>query len=126
MRDYGELEIQFGTVYLNYCEIGKTLEDLVHDRDIYISDDAFKPFGHYSADFNVAFYNKDLRPQLPSMQAYIDQHEKFFFDRGIENVYNTQALPLRFPVADLEYTGALDEMVSKIKSRQRINQITIQ
>ena len=35
---------QFGTVYLNYVEIGKSIEDLAIDQDHYISDEAFKPF----------------------------------------------------------------------------------
>lgn len=125
MTDHGELEIKFGTVYLNYCEIGKTVEDLAHDNDIYIGDDAFRPFGHYSADFNVALYSQDLKSKLPSMQQYIDQHAKFFLARDIENVYNTQALPLRFPVADLEYTGTREQLISQIRSRQLVREVNI-
>ena len=125
MTDHGELEIKFGTVYLNYCEIGKTVEDLAHDNDIYIGDDAFRPFGYYSADFNVALYGQDLKSKLPSMQQYIDQHAKFFVSRGIENVYNTQALPLRFPVADLEYTGTREQLISQIRSRQLVREVNI-
>ena len=125
MTDHGELEIKFGTVYLNYCEIGKTVEDLAHDNDIYIGDDAFRPFGYYSADFNVALYGQDLKSKLPSMQQYIDQHAKFFVARGIENVYNTQALPLRFPVADLEYTGTREQLISQIRSRQLVREVNI-
>lgn len=125
MTDHGELEIKFGTVYLNYCEIGKTVEDLAHDNDIYIGDDAFRPFGYYSADFNVALYGQDLKSKLPSMQQYIDQHAKFFVARGIENVYNTQALPLRFPVADLEYTGSREQLISQIRSRQLVREVNI-
>ena len=113
-------------MYLNYCEIGKTVEDLSHDNDIYIGDNAFRPFNHYSADFNVAFYNQDLTQKLDHMQQYLDQHQDFFLARGIENVYNVQALPLRFPVADLEYTGSRDELISQIRSRQLVREVTIQ
>jgi hypothetical protein len=126
MRDHGELDIKFGTVYLNYCEIGKTLEHLAHDNDTYIGDDAFRPFGYYSADFNVAMYDQDLRPQLTSMQDYIDQHAKFFHSRGIETVHDTQALPLRFPVADLEYTGSRDNLILQIQSRQCVHNVTVE
>lgn len=125
MMDHGELEIKFGTVYLNYCEIGKTVEDLAHDNDIYIGNDAFRPFGHYSADFNVALYSQDLKLKLPSMQQYIDQHTKFFVAHGIETVYNVQALPLRFPVADLEYTGTQEQLISQIRSRQLVREVNI-
>lgn len=125
MKTHGELQIKFGTVYLNYCEIGKTVEDLSHDNDIYIGDDAFRPFGYYSADFNVAFYDQDLNQKLPGMQQYIEQHQEFFLAHGIENVYNVQALPLRFPVADLEYTGSKDELISQIRSRQYVREVNI-
>jgi len=125
MKQYGELEIKFGTVYLNYCEIGKTVEELTHDNDIYIGHDAFRPFGHYSADFNVAFYDQDLKEKISSMQQYIEQHQEFFLAHDIENVYNTQALPLRFPVADLEYTGSRDELISQIRSQQLVREVNI-
>ena len=122
---HGELEVKFGTVYLNYCEIGKTVEDLAHDNDIYIGNDAFRPFGHYSADFNVAFYNQDLNQKLSGMQQYIEQHQEFFLAHSIENVYNVKAQPLRFPVADLEYTGTQQELISQIRSRQLVREVKI-
>jgi len=125
MQEYGELEIKFGTVYLNYCEIGKPVEYLSHDNDIYIGDDAFKPFSHYSADFNVSLYDLDLNQKLPSMQHYIEQHQEFFLAHDIKNVYNVQALPLRFPVADLEYTGSRDELLSQIRPRQYVREVKI-
>jgi hypothetical protein len=86
IQTHGELQIKFGTVYLNYCEIGKTVEDLAHDNDIYIGDNAFRPFGYYSADFNVAFYDQDLNEKFTSMQQYIEQHQEFFLARSIESV----------------------------------------
>lgn len=125
MMRWGELEIKFGTVYMNYCEIGKTVEDLAQDNDIYISDDAFKPFSHYSADFNVAFFNKNLETKIPSMQQYVDQHRDFFITRGIENVYNVQALPLRFPVADLLYDTDSNTILSQIRPRQYVSHVAI-
>ena len=126
IQTHGELQIKFGTVYLNYCEIGKTVEDLAHDNDIYIGDNAFRPFGYYSADFNVAFYDQDLNEKFTSMQQYIEQHQEFFLARSIESVYNVKAQPLRFPVADLEYTGTQQELISQIRSRQLVREVTIQ
>jgi hypothetical protein len=126
MKEYGVLDIAFGTVYLNYCEIGKTVEDLSHDNDTYIGDDAFKPFTHYSADFNVALYSQDLNKKLLNMQQYIERHTEFFVARGIENVYNVKAQPLRFPVADLDYTGTQQQLISQIRSRQLVREVTVQ
>ncbi len=123
---YGTSTIDFGTVYLNYCEIGKTVEDLEHDNDKYISNDAFRPFNHYSADFNVAFYRTDLRSKYGRVQRYIDQHQDFFVAHGIKSVYNVKAQPLRFPVADLEYHGNQNQLLAAIATRQWVHQILLE
>jgi len=125
-RQHGTMRIKFGTVYLNYAEIGKTVEDLAHDNDQYIGDDAFRPFDHYSADFNVAFYNRDLEIKLPSMAKYVQAHQDFFLAQGIENVYNTRALPLRFPLAELEETVSRSTLLKEIAQRQHVNRVTIE
>lgn len=123
---YGDWKINFGTVYLNYCEIGKTLEDLAHDNDKYINDNAFKPFSHYSADFNVAFYNADLSEKYNDVQQYIDEHRDFFLAHNITSVYNVKAQPLRFPVADLVYNGSQDELLLQISQRQWVYEVIIE
>jgi len=126
LAQYGEMQIQFGTVYLNYCEIGKTVEDLAHDNDKYIGEEAFRPFGHYSADFHVSLFNHNLNVKLPSIQQYIDQHQDFFLAHRITSVYNAIAQPLRFPVADLEYTGYPQELIQEIACQQRVLKVDIQ
>lgn len=122
---YGEWQINFGTVYLNYCEIGKTVEDLAHDNDKYIADDAFRPFSHYSADFNVQFYDRDLSSIYGSVQRYIDQHQDFFVAHNITSVYNIKAQPLRYPVADLDYNGSREELLFQIARRQWVSNVEI-
>ena len=123
---YGDNQIKFGTVYLNYCEIGKTAEDLANDNDKYIGDDAFRPFSHYSADFNIQFQDQDLTDCYGKVQQFIDQHRDFFVAHSITNVYNTQARPQRFPVADLIYKGNRDQLLANIASRQWVQQATIE
>jgi hypothetical protein len=125
-RMYGEQHIKFGTVYLNYCEIGKTLEDLAHDNDKYISEDAFLPFSHYSADFNVAFYDKDLSESYKLVQHYIDQHLDFFLAHNITSVYNVNAQPLRFPLADLVYNGSKEHLLLQIVQHQHVHEIILE
>lgn len=123
---YTTSQVEFGTVYLNYCEIGKTAEDLANDNDKYIGDDAFCPFDHYSADFNVQFRDQDLTDRYGKIQKYIDQHRDFFVARGITNVYNTQARPLRLPVADLVDNGNQEQILAQIAERQWVQQVTIE
>ena len=125
-QQHGEPGIKFGTVYLNYCEIGKTVEDLTRDNDQYIGEDALRPFGHYSADFFVAFYDLDLTSMYPRIQNYIESQQNFFNKHNIYNAQDTQASPLRFPVADLEYTGTQQQLITQIRSRQHVREVTIQ
>ena len=125
-QQYGEPTIKFGTVYLNYCEIGKTVEDLTRDNDRYIGEDAFRPFGYYSADFFVAFYDLDLTSMYPRIQHYIESQQNFFDKHNIHNARDIQASPLRFPVADLEYTGTQQHLITQIRSRQLVREVSIQ
>ena len=125
-HQYGEPAIKFGTVYLNYCEIGKTVEDLTRDNDQYIGEEAFRPFGHYSADFFVAFYDLDLTSMYPRIQNYIESQQNFFDKHNIYNAYNIQASPLRFPVADLECTTGQEQLITQIRSRQLVREVTVQ
>lgn len=125
-RQYGAWQIQFGTVYLNYCEIGKTVEELAQDNDLYIADEAFRPFDHYSADFNVQFYDQNLGEKYGQIQRYIDQHPEFFVAQNITSVYNIRAQPLRFPVADLIYQGNREQLISQLAQRQWISRVDIE
>jgi hypothetical protein len=118
--EYGELSWKCGTVYLNYVEIGKTVEDLAHDQDQYIGSDAFKPFDFVSADFKVVFYNEDIALKLPALNKYIQDHREFFLAQGIEDVYNVQAMPYKFPVADIEWPGTEEQLIKQIQQRQHI------
>jgi hypothetical protein len=123
---YGSMTVPAGTVCLNYVEIGKTLEDLAQDQDQYIGDDAFQPWQRYSADFFVPFFDIDTRVDLPALRRYLQQHQEFFVARGIETVYNTQALPMRYPVADLEDSRSQWELIQQIAQRQYITRVSVE
>lgn len=125
-QQYGTTNIAFGTVYLLYCEIGKTVEDLCRDNDQYIGEEAFKPFGHYSSDFFVAFYDLDLNNMHPRIQNYIESQKMFFDKHHIFNATDVRARALRFPVADLQYTGTPADLIAEIATRQHIQQVIIQ
>lgn len=125
MMRYGTTKIQFGGVYLNYVEIGKTFEDLVNDDDDYINDDAFQPFHHYSADFFVSFFDKDCQAQQTDMEKYFVQHRDFFHRRGIESLNDVRLRPLRFPIAILDSHETPAQLFESIKNNQYIKNITI-
>jgi hypothetical protein len=126
IEDYALFEpaIQFGTVYLNYAEIGKTLDNLAVDNDTYIADEAFQPFRHYSADFNVKFYSADHRQvteQSVIIKQYYDLHREFFEQRNLpwgHPYLNSGAIPL----ADLINTT---DVMEQLTTRQYVKSVTL-
>jgi hypothetical protein len=129
MQACGTTNPEFGSVCLNYCEIGKTLEDLARDRDRYISDEAFRPFSHYSADFVVRLHEESadtVAEKISIMQAYYNQHRDFFFEHGYGTFYDPRLLPLRFPVAQLIETQPRDQLLAMIAQRQQVTQVSLQ
>jgi hypothetical protein len=129
MLKYGTISTFFGTVYLNYCEIGKTLEDLTVDRDNYISDEAFKPYDFYSADFVVKFWDdevKETRERLDNMKTYYNNHREFFTSRGYTKFDDPRLLPLKYPVAQLIETMPREQLLKEIQQRQHVAKVYIQ
>lgn len=129
LMHYGTTNPAWGTVCLNYCEIGKTLEDLARDRDSYIGDEAFKPFGHYSADFIVRMHEESadaVSQKMDTMMQYYQQHQEFFFERGYTTFYDPQLLPLRFPVAQIIETQSRLDLIQAIAQRQHITKVTLE
>jgi hypothetical protein len=129
MKRHGTLHPAFGTVCLNYCEVGKTLEDLAQDRDNYISDVAFRPFQHYSADFNVRMHEETLsylNDKMVRMRHYFHQHREFFFEQGYVSFDDPRLLPLRFPVAELISSEDPAILVKTIAQQQHITRVTLE
>jgi len=128
-EDYSLFEdaVTFGTVYLNYVEIGKTLDDLAFDNDQYIGDDAFRPYKHYSADFNVKFWSSDDR-QVESNRAII----KTYYDANSE-FFESKKLPWghpylasgNIPLADLQYTGNRKELLKELETHQWVREVIL-
>jgi len=118
--DLIEKDYCFGTVMLCYAEIGKTLYDLSKDNDHYISDDAFQPFHHYTADFVVQFHDStpvNTQELERNMWKYYDQHQSWFEQKGFHRAH-----PLlrygHFPVADLVSKLPRNEILNLLQPRQ--------
>ena len=110
-------EWQCGTVMLNYAEIGKTLYDLAMDNDKYIAPDAFQPYQHYSADFNVKFFDTDPL-QVIKERAKIDTYYRDNID--IFGTWNVNFSNGSIPLAD-----AINPIVlSDIEPRQYVKSVS--
>jgi hypothetical protein len=126
--EHASLHTRFGTVYLNYAEIGKTLADLAADNDQYIADKMFQPFDHYSADFSVKFFDTTqsaVDQKLQKIKQYFDQHQEFFQRHGYTDYSHPRLLPYNFPVAELETDLAPEEVLAQIAARQFVTQVYI-
>lgn len=116
---YFEPNVTFGTVYINYVEIGKTLYDLMMDNDSYIKSDAFQPFKHYSADFVVRFWNENNNNLPDKLKEYFCKHQDFF--ESIGYTWNELSKSIgSIPVADLDYTG---NILEELKNRQFVKAV---
>ena len=128
-EDYSMFEdaVTFGTVYLNYVEIGKTLDDLAVDNDQYISDDAFRPFKHYSADFNVKFWTSDdrqVKSNRATIKAYYDANSEFFESKNLPWGHPYLANG-SIPLADLQYTGNRKELLKELETHQWVREVIL-
>ena len=129
MKEYGTFNPKFGSVCLNYCEIGKTLEYLTTDRDNYIGDEAFCPFNHYSADFVVQFFEDtigNVAKRVIAMTEYYNQHRTFFNQRGYTEFAHPRLMPLRFPVAELIETQPREHLLEQIQQHQLVTRVGIE
>lgn len=127
LEDYAFFTDQysFGTVYINYVEIGKTLEDLAVDNDIYIEEDAFKPFRFYSADFAVLFFESDIAHVQTKRQAMAEFYEKnksFFVKKSLP-IDHPHLRPGKIPIADIDSHG--QELLQLLESRQYVKSVEL-
>lgn len=119
--------VTFGTVYLNYVEIGKTLDDLAMDNDQYIFDTGFQPFSHYSADFAVKFWNDDPRQVADNrvkIKQYYDSHSDFFEQKQMPWGHPLLASG-SIPLADLCYTGSKKQLLTELESHQQVAEVIL-
>lgn len=114
-----ETATKFGTVYLNYVEIGKTLEDLANDNDQYINDNAFRPFKNYSADFVVKFWDADNAEHQQRTQKYYTQHEEFFKQLGYSWADLAKSLG-SIPLADIVDSN---NILAQLETRQWVKSV---
>ena len=121
IQRWGRMNVEFGGVYLNYVEIGKTLEDLSQDDDQWISHDAFQPFRHYSADFNIRFYDADI--DADRISRYFDLHKEFFRSRDIHRWDDWRVKPVRFKVAQLITDHSHEFILENLAINQEITDI---
>jgi hypothetical protein len=130
MQAHGEFAPAWGSVCINYAEIGKTLLDFATDNDNYIEADAmFQPYNHYSADFNVRFFEntpEEIKQRVGQCKEYYNTHLEFFQKKGYTKFHDPRLLPLQFPVAHLIETMPREQLLKEIQQRQHVNKVYLE
>lgn len=116
----------FGTVYLLYVEIGKTLQDMAIDNDDHISDEAYKPFRHYASDFVIRYWGTSVETigELRSIyQQHYDKNKEFYDAQyNYSHIYNR---PGNIPLAKLQTHLAPFQVVREIQKRQFVSSVKL-
>jgi hypothetical protein len=123
--DYNNLDwhFNFGDLFLNYVEVGKTLEDLWRDDDQYIHHDAFKPWEHYSADFTVRLHNNLHNADITYDKCwkYFEKNSNFFEKLGYP-YKDIRLNPGFIKLGKLIYNDEKD-MLDKIRTHQFLSNV---
>jgi len=114
---------EFGTMYLLYTEVGKTLQDLAVDDDHHVDQDAYKPFRHFSADFEIKFYTMSGETRATRHQLYKKHYlanKEYYLGKGYDyaHPYNR---PGSIPLGKL--IGAVN--IEDIRLRPCVGSLTL-
>lgn len=128
IEDYNNFtrEYKFGGLYLNYVEIGKTLEDLWRDNDQYIFPEAFQPYQKFSADFIVNLFDtskKDSEEIIKNCTKYYNENYNFFANNGYPAL-NKKLLPGRLCIGQMQYKNK-NSILKNIRNHQKIKSIVL-
>lgn len=117
---------EFGTVYLLYVEIGKTLQDLAFDNDQHIGDDAYKPFRNYASDFVIRYFStshETWNKYRKLFRKHYEENQDFYNARyDYSHIYNK---PGDIPLAKLQSHLSSQQIIEGIKERQRVSKIAL-
>jgi hypothetical protein len=126
-KDYYEFKLakNFAELYINYCEVGKPLQDVWKDKDVIIGEDNIRPLKYYSADFGVKFKqtSKEKEQQdLKSFFEWFDRNENFLNNLGFYK--NDPKISLGYiPVARCIDTHTEQFIIDNIEQKQFLKRI---
>lgn len=117
---------KFGTVYINYCEVGKHLLEYFIDNDEVVGDDNIRPLKYYKADFKLKFTT--LSPTIEynkftdRLNTWLVENRDKFDAMGI--------LPERYalgliPVATIIETTDMYELIDELKMFNYVESVRI-
>jgi len=122
--NYFNLDTNFGEVYINYCEVGKTLWDVFRDADGIIGDHNIRPLKWYSADMKICFFNNSHKSKINKFWQWFDENSSFLNKLGF--IKHDKKLSLgNIPVAHIITDKPKSEIISNISKFKKINRVYI-
>jgi hypothetical protein len=112
---------EFGTVYINYCEVGKPLLDVFKDQDSHVGLDNIRPLNYYSADFMIKF-----GPSVP--EEYYQERSKNFQSWYSNQNFNFDKSKLSLgliPVAKILDARNQKEIIESLIPYKRVRSVCI-
>ena len=117
---------QYGTVYINYCEVGKHLLELFIDNDEVVGENNIRPLCFMKADFKVKFstVNDPLKYGLfkDKVDNWLALNYNRFNDLGIKP--ERYALGL-IPVATIAEPTDMYVLINELKSYSHVQSVRI-
>jgi hypothetical protein len=117
---------EFGTVYLLYVEIGKTLQDMSIDNDDHIGDEAYKPFRHYASDFVIRYFgtsHETWNNYRKLFRKHYEENQDFYDARyNYSHIYNR---PGNIPLAKLQTHLSPQQIIEGIRERQHVSKVAL-
>lgn len=120
--DYFSPDINFGEVYINYCEVGKPLWDVFKDNDKIVGEQNIRPLKWYSADMMIYFINGGFRKRLSNFWNWWDDNKEYLENLGFVKYDKKLALG-HIPVAKLITNLSETEIVNSISKFKVVNRV---
>lgn len=111
----------FGQVYINYCEVGKTIYEVFRSNDHFVTEENIRPQRYFSADFNVWLGKTERSYQQAEeiqnkMRAWWPTHDfiakRFEFNQPINAIGKIPVARLRAIEGNLNQEFDLQKSVS--------------
>ena len=108
-EDYFELGHTEGVIYLQYCQLGKTWPEVIHDEDVEIFEENISPLRLLSGEFSICFKGDKISQEnhLQGLIPKLLEHGKDPTDKSLRLG--------RLPVADLEY-DSIPKLINLIEN----------
>ena len=117
-------DTQFGEVYLNYCEVGKSLWNVYFDGDSVIGDDNIRPLRYYSPEMVLKFYDSTQDSELPKFWQWWDDNAAHLSELGFHKDDANLSIGA-IPVAQLKTNMDRNKLINAISEFDRVNRVYI-